>query len=275
MYPTVAAASRTLWFIIPYIWNLAINFGANYGLEYATLTQWGKDDMVHMYVRRWCDTLAPDPPCPLSRGGGANHGCSLTQDGVEACARAEEPHVHLHRHGCDGHWFPGGVLHVLAWPWKRRGWREEAQAGARGGRSHLHRRVAFLPDAHQVRRPSRVDGTPPCDANCALSTLYFVLCRSICKRSFLLGVECAVTFGLVTVIIMSIVLGGDEWSGYDYCWFKACWAMALASVVYPISHFSAVSVDKFTPEELAEKKPLLDDGEDNNVTASAGQGSAV
>lgn len=94
-------------------------------------------------------------------------------------------------------------------------------------------------------------------------------CRNICKRSLLLGVEFAVTFGVLTTIIWTIALGNGSVTGYSYCWFKAIWATFLACMIYPISHFSAISTDKFTEEQLSEARGLLagskPDGDDSRA----------
>ena len=88
MYRTVSAGMRTGWFIGPYIWNLAINFGANYGLEYGTLCQWGKDAMVDMYdagVRAWVPANAAHPSRASPNGGAAAGKCGSWSTCQRAC----------------------------------------------------------------------------------------------------------------------------------------------------------------------------------------------
>ena len=74
-----------------------------------------------------------------------------------------------------------------------------------------------------------------------------------------------VTFGVVTVIIFTIVLGDGKMTGYDYCWFKAVWATFVATCIFPFCHFSAVTVSKFP--DFAAAQPLLGD----NATTGTGQ----
>jgi len=99
---------KTAWFIVPFIITLAVNFGANYGLEYATLTQWGKESMVNLYV--WCWRFAVSHRC---------RACRITvgfvfQASVEACPCPQQLVVHMHCNGCMLHVILHCVLHDTA-----------------------------------------------------------------------------------------------------------------------------------------------------------------
>lgn len=85
--------------------------------------------------------------------------------------------------------------------------------------------------------------------------------RSLCFRSFALGVYITVLIGFPSFLFTWMCLGGGVMSGFTYTFIKGFWAMTVSGIVYSFVFPSAIDKRNFPELEFEDFASLNAQGE--------------